>query len=284
MAVLVFFICLSGCSSTPQFDGDSAFAQLHTQVAMGPRNPGSEGHAACRAYLIRELSQWADTVLAQDFELADLPGTLTNIVGRFNPDQEARLLLCAHWDTRPWADLDPDSANWAKPIPGANDGASGVAVLLELARILHRKRPKRGVDIVFFDAEDSGTSGNPTTFCRGSAYFADHIPAPRPRYGILVDMVGDRDLDIYMEQNSLARAPHVVELIWQYAAGSSSFHRTLRHSVYDDHMSLADAGIPCALIIDFDYPYWHTLDDTPDKCSPKSLHAVGEVLTKLVYR
>jgi len=280
----MFAVCICGCASPYSFDGGNAFEYLLTQTRMGPRNPGSKGHSDCRNYLIGELSRLADTVLVQDFELPGFPGKLTNIIGRFDPVSESRLLLCAHWDTRPWSDLDPDTTARSKPIHGANDGASGVAVLLELARVLHRKRPERGVDIVFFDAEDSGLEGEPATFCRGSAYFARHIPSPVPRYGVLVDMVGDRDLDIYIEKNSLARAPHVVNLIWESARGDSAFHRAPKHAVYDDHMSLVDVGIPCAVIIDFDYPYWHTQGDTPDKCSPKSLLAVGQVLTRLVYR
>jgi Zn-dependent M28 family amino/carboxypeptidase len=276
--------CLAGCASSPQFSGSNAFEYLLDQTGMGPRHPGSEGHRACRAYIIEKLSNWSDTVLVQDFELPGFPDTLTNIVAQFNPDSDVRLLLCAHWDTRPWADLDPDSANRLKPVPGANDGASGVAILLEVTRILHEVRPSKGVDVVLFDAEDSGEYGEPTTFCRGSAYFAEHIPVPVPRYAVLVDMVGDKDLDIYMEKNSLVSAPHVVNLIWEHAKGKDSFHRAPRHAVYDDHISLMNAGIPCAAIIDFDYPHWHTLEDTPDKCSPNSLQVVGDVLLDLIYR
>lgn len=251
---------------------------------MGPRNPGSEGHGACRDFMIETLSELADTVLVQDFELVGFPGTLTNIIGRFNPKSQVRVLLCAHWDTRPWADLDPDTLNRSKPILGANDGASGVAVLLELARVLSVKKPKRGVDIVLFDAEDSGDAGSPVTFCRGSAYFAENLPIPKPRYGILLDMIGDSDLEIYVERNSLAGARHVVDLIWESAREHDTFRREPKYTVYDDHVNLINIGIPCAVIIDFDYPYWHTLEDTPDKCSPRSLWTVGTVLTALVYR
>lgn len=282
--VAVMLLGLIGCSPVPQFDGRQAYRYLLTQTAMGPRNPGSKGHTACRAYLIEELSRLADTLIVQDFEAENLPGTLTNLIARFNPQVENRMILCAHWDTRPWADLDPDPANRTTPIPGANDGASGVAVLLELARVFSSRTPQKGVDIALFDGEDSGEQGRPETFCLGSAYYAKHMLRPRAAYGVLVDMVGDADLDIYVEENSMAHARHVVELIWNCAKGNTSFHGHLKHSVYDDHMNLIGAGVPCAVIIDFDYPYWHTLEDTHDKCSSRSLKAVGDVLLRIVYR
>ena len=282
--VAAMLLGLLGCSPTPQFDGRQAYKYLLTQTAMGARNPGSKGHAACRAYLTKELSRLADTLIVQDFEAENLPHTLTNLVARFNPQAVNRMILCAHWDTRPWADMDPDPANRTTPISGANDGASGVAVLLELARVLSRRAPQKGVDIVLFDGEDSGEQGRPETFCLGSAYYAKHMLRPKPVYGVLVDMVGDEDLDIYVEENSMERARHVVDLIWNYAQGNASFHRYLKHSVHDDHINLIEAGIPCAVIIDFDYPYWHTLEDTHDKCSSRSLKAVGDVLLRMVYR
>ncbi len=282
--VLAIIAGLFGCHSSPQFDGGRSFEHLLAQTAMGPRNPGSPGHAACRAYLVEELSRLADTVLVQDFTLDGFPGGLANIVGRYNAESADRILLAAHWDTRPWADLDPDTSNRSKAILGANDGASGVAVLLEVARVLSQKRPHRGVDIVFFDVEDSGDAGRPETFCLGSVYYAAHMPKPKPMFGILVDMIGDRELDIYIERNSLAGAPHVVDLVWEHAKESKSFHRFPMYSVHDDHLSLLSVGIPCVALIDFDYPYWHTVEDTPDKCSAKSLKEVGDVLLSIAYR
>jgi glutaminyl-peptide cyclotransferase len=273
-----------GCHTSSKFDGDRSFEYLLAQTAMGPRNPGTPGHAACKAYLLKELSRVADTVLVQDFALEGFPPGLANIIGRYNPESPDRMLLSAHWDTRPWADLDPDTSNRSKAILGANDGASGVAVLLEVARVLSEKRPKRGVDIVFFDAEDSGDAGKPETFCLGSAYYAAHMVRPKPLYGILVDMIGDRDLDIYIERNSFSGAPHVIDLVWEHAKTSESFHRSVKYSVYDDHINLLNAGIPCVVLIDFDYPYWHTMEDTPDKCSAKSLKDVGDVLLSIAYR
>ncbi|MFQ5906679.1 MAG: M28 family peptidase, partial [bacterium] len=138
--------------------------------------------------------------------------------------------------------------------------------------------------IVLFDGEDSGEAGRVHSFCLGSAYYVEHMVTPKPTYGVLVDMVGDSNLDIYIEQNSMALAPRVVELILQSAQGSSSFHTSVRHSIHDDHMNLIESGIPCAAIIDFDYQYWHTLQDTPEKCSARSLKTVGEVLLRIAYR
>lgn len=268
----------------PQFDGRRAYRCLLSQTSMGARNPGSKGHAACRAYLIDKLTRLADTLIVQDFEVENLPGTLTNLIARFKPEVENRVIFCAHWDTRPWADMDPDPANRATPIPGANDGASGVAVLLELAAVLSRRPPQKGIDIALFDAEDSGEQGRPETFCLGSAYYARNMLRPKPSYGVLIDMVGDSDLDIYVEENSVVRAPQIVDLVWSSARGDASFHRYLKYSVHDDHLNLIEAGIPCAAIIDFDYPYWHTLEDTHDKCSSRSLKTVGDVLVRMVYQ
>jgi len=251
---------------------------------MGPRNPGSKGHSDCRTFLVRELSRLADTLIVQDFSVEGVPGVMSNIIARFKPEAEKRIVLCSHWDTRPWADLDPDPKNRSTPIVGANDGASGVAVLLELAGILSSAPPGKGVDIVLFDGEDSGEAGRPHSFCLGSGYYVKHMVVPRPLYGILVDMIGDSNLDIYVEQYSMALAPQVVGLILESARGSSSFHSSVRHSIHDDHLSLIESGIPCAAIIDFDYEHWHTLQDTPDKCSARSLKTVGDVLLRMVYR
>jgi Iap family predicted aminopeptidase len=285
---LIFIVLLgaflAGCTSMPEFDGRSAYRYLESQTDFGPRNPGSEGHRQCREYLKEEMSRLADTVLVQDFSIDGVPGPLTNVIAMFNTGDQNRMLLCAHWDTRPWADRDPDPANRQKPIVGADDGASGVAVLLELARVLSREAPPRGVEIVFFDAEDSGTPGKPETYCLGSAYYAKNMPGTKPAYGILLDMIGDSDLQVYVEQNSYAAAPYVVDLINSCGKGSAVFHQDPKHMLYDDHVNLIAAGIPSAVIIDFDYPYWHTLGDTPDKCSPQSLKAIGELLLKIVYR
>ncbi|MDQ7051613.1 MAG: M28 family peptidase [candidate division KSB1 bacterium] len=194
--------------------------------------------------------------------------------------------MAAHWDSRPWADQDPDSANHNKPVPGANDGASGVAVLLEIARVLKQNPPPVGVDIVLFDGEDLGSEGYPDTYAAGAQYFAQKKSVHyAPYLGILLDMIGDRELQIYREANSVRYAPAVVDLVWNYAArlGISNFYNPVRHEVFDDHVPLLNVGIPCIDLIDFDYPYWHTVHDTPDKCSPESLEKVGRVVLAVIY-
>jgi len=287
--VLALFLSLNCSKTVPTFDGERAFGYLQDQCDFGPRNPGSEGHQKIKQYLHDYLSQLTNLVSTQEFIYFDSSLKkeliLTNIIATFYPEKKERILLCAHWDTRPWADQDSVISNRTKPILGANDGASGVAVLLELANILSKAKPKFGVDIVFFDGEDSGIKGNPKHYCLGSTFFAKNLPIPKPKFGILLDMVGDKDLNIYKEEYSNTYAPEIVNLIWDKAQKLklSAFYPEVRHSVWDDHMPLILAGIPTVDIIDFDYPYWHTLQDTPDKCSPQSLETVGKLLISILY-
>lgn len=283
------FFSLTCSKTVPQFDGERAFGYLQNQCDFGPRNPGSEGHQNTKQYLFNTLGKLTNLVSTQEFLHFDSTLKkeliLSNIVASFFPEEKERVLLCAHWDTRPWADQDSVISNRTQPILGANDGASGVAVLLELANIISQKKPKFGVDIVFFDGEDYGKRGNTKDFCLGSTFFAKNLPIPKPKFGILLDMVGDKDLNIYKEQYSNTYAPEIVDLIWGKAQKLelSAFYPEVRHSVWDDHMPLILAGIPTVDIIDFDYPYWHTLQDTPDKCSPQSLETVGKLLISILY-
>ncbi|EQB62857.1 MAG: Peptidase M28 [candidate division Zixibacteria bacterium RBG-1] len=288
LALSLFFSF--NCSKTvPQFDAQRAFGYLQNQCDFGPRNPGSEAHQKTKQYLFDSLNKLTNLVSTQEFIHFDSALKkeliLTNIVATFYPEEKERILLCAHWDTRPWADQDPQVENITQPILGANDGASGVAVLLELAHILSQKKPKFGVDIVFFDGEDYGRQRDLKNFCLGSSFFAKNLPIAGPKFGILLDMVGDKDLNIYKEQYSYTYAPEIVDLIWSKAKKLelNSFHDQVRHSVWDDHMPLILAGIPTVDIIDFDYPYWHTLQDTPDKCSEQSLETVGKLLISILY-
>ncbi len=274
----------------PPFDAERAYRLLEQQVAFGPRVPGTEAHARCLQFLEDSMKVYADRVQRQSFDYTiDRTGEtvrLTNLISSFGLEAGPRILLAAHWDSRPWADRDPDSTNRKLPIPGANDGASGVAVLLEIARILKQHPPPVGVDIVFFDGEDLGTEGYSETYAAGARYFARKKDVRyNPFIGILLDMVGDSDLQIYKEINSVRYAPAVVDLVWSYAArlGIDVFINEPRHEVADDHVPLLQAGIPCIDIIDFDYPYWHTVHDTPDKCSPASLEKVGKVVLAVVY-
>jgi len=274
----------------PPFDGARAYTVLQKQCDFGPRVPGSAGHRSCRDYLVTVLRGYAAQVSTQEFihTFGQPPQSAraTNIIANFQPERGERILLCAHWDTRPWADQDPDPANHSKPILGANDGASGVAVLLEIARLIRQKPPRCGVDIVLFDAEDQGLEGAESSYARGSQHFARTVvPTFRPRFGILLDLVGDANLNIYQEHYSLNYARPVVEKVWNAAAalGVTEFIPQPGYAVYDDHVPLLQRGIPCIDIIDFDYPPWHTLADTPDKCSPASLEKVGRVVLQVLY-
>jgi len=274
----------------PRFDGGTAYDFLRKQCEFGSRVPGSAAHQQCRDYLMAALRATADQVTQQPFlhTFGRPPRSVQayNLIANFAPQNRDRILLCAHWDSRPWADQDPDPKNRNQPVPGANDGASGVAVLLTLAQILKAEKPPIGVDIVLLDAEDQGMEGDNRSYAKGSAMFAKQlVPSYRPRYGILLDMIGDSDLKIYQESYSLQYARPVVEKVWQTAEalGLDSFIAQEGYAVFDDHLPLLERGITCIDLIDFDYPSWHTVADTPDKCSPESLTQVGRVLVQLIY-
>ncbi len=279
----------------PTFDGDRAYADVVQQVEFGPRMPGSEGHDRTRQWLVETLTPLADRVLEQPFTSL-LPDSTTvegtNIVASFNldPGSGTRIMLCAHWDTRPHADRDPDPAKHRDPVPGANDGGSGVAVLLEMARLLATDAPDVGVDLVFFDLEDSGTYASDTTanvpFAIGSAAFVRDNPTYRPTFGILVDLVGDENLRIPKEGFSMRYAPRLVERVWAAAeeVGAEAFIDTPGGAIEDDHVPFLRAGIPVIDLIHQPFPAtWHTTSDTPEHVSPRSLGQVGQVLVEVVY-
>ncbi len=287
---------LAACNKEPQsltilpFDGQSAYNLLAKQCGFGPRVPDTPAHDSCRVFLVQELKKYADQTAEQTFD-EHLPGLqktvqLTNIVASFDLKATRRILLCAHWDTRPWASEDADTSKRRQPILGANDGASGVAVLLEIAKTLKSSPPPVGVDIILFDGEDAGLSGQNDTYLAGSRYFARNKAATfNPMMGILLDMVGGANLQLYKEINSVNYAGAVVDRVWNLAAqlGVTEFIPTSKHQVTDDHIPLLEAGIPVIDIIDFDYDYWHTAGDTPDKCSAASLEKVGRVVLAAVY-
>ncbi len=278
----------------PEFDGDQAFQFLLAQTNFGPRNPGSVAHQQCRDYLAAELQEYADAVNLQHFIHVGYEGNqyrMANLLSSFNLKATDRIMLAAHWDTRPMADQEIDPDKKKQPVLGANDGASGVAVLLEIARQMKLRPPPVGVDIILFDGEDFGQEGDLSNFALGARYFAKNKAAGfSPRYGILLDMVGDKQLELLQEENSLIYAPDIVEKVWSVARdlGITQFSSERQDEVFDDHVPLNQAGIRTIDIIDFDYPdetnrYWHTHEDTPDKCSAESLSAVGTVLMHVIY-
>ncbi len=294
LKLLIFGLMLLVQSTVfAQFNGDRAFDYLKKQVAFGPRNPGSAGHKACLAYLTKELRILADSVRLQTFDYQNLRNkeqfTLTNVIASFKPEQTKRIFFAAHWDTRPRADYDT-KANRHKPIPGANDGASGVAVLLEIARQLKQNPPPIGVDLILFDGEDYGEEGHLEDYFLGSRYFARHAKGYHPDFGILLDMVGDANLTLPREGYSQKYLPWLVDKVWKIAEdlGFTEFENETGSYISDDHLELIKQGIPCIDIIDFSYPapgsnYWHTLQDTPDKCSAQSLETVGQVMMEVIY-
>jgi Zn-dependent M28 family amino/carboxypeptidase len=282
---------LTGCGTggVPEFDSASAFELLEEQVDIGHRYPGSPEHKILQRYLVDRLEEYGADVSLQPFEAVLTTGdtlSLINIIGIYNRSAAKRIMLAAHYDTRPVADHDPDPANRDKPILGANDGASGVAVLLEIARLLGEHEPPVGVDIVLFDGEDYGAEGVPQDFCLGSTHFASRLRGYRPAAAIVVDLVGDADLELKLEGYSRAASPVLLGDLFDIAEelGYEQYKRKNMPAIIDDHLPLIQAGLNAVDLIDFDYEYWHTLEDTPDKCSPESLQAVGDVLMHYIWR
>lgn len=291
LAVFLFAACREKARPPQEFDGPGALGYIQTQVEFGPRIPGSEAHRRMGDWLDSLLRQRADTVIVQSWTHVTArrePLPLRNFIARFNPSAEKRLLLLAHWDSRPKADS-PRSRDSTKPVQGANDGGSGVAVLLGVADVLKRSPPTVGVDLLFVDGEDYGDfTKDSADVLIGSRYYGAHqLPGPRPLYAVLFDLVADKDLQIYQEGNSLVGAPEVVELVWQTAKDlgyGGYFIASPRHTLIDDHIELQKAGIRAIDVVDFDYPAWHTPDDTIDKVSAASLQIVGDVAVALVRR
>ena len=285
-----------GCqSNVPRFDEDHAFSYLVAQCDFGPRNPGSDGYYACLDYLITELDQSANEIILQDFSYQERrynkQYNLENIIARFNPDSEFQTVISAHWDTRPWADQEDLRQDRDQPIIGANDGASGVAILLELAKIMGENPPPIGVNLVFFDGEDLGVPGENNTYCQGSRFFAKNLPIPRPDEAINLDMVGDKQLVLPIERYSLEYHPKLVRHLWDRAKemGLDAFIGRVDYAIYDDHVPLNEiAGIPSIDLIDFKYPnsyanFWHTMNDIPENCSEESLGQVGDLMVDYIY-
>ena len=272
------------------FDGAQAFQYVEAQLAFGPRIPGTPEHQAAGSWLDSLMRERADVVVTQDWVHVSRAGDslpMRNVLGRFNPAAPSRILFLAHWDTRPKAD-GPKSSDPDAPVPGANDGGSGVAVLLGVADALRAMSPATGVDILLVDGEDYGIFAEKDDVLVGSKYFADHLPdGPTPRYAILFDLVADLNQRFPKEGNSLIGAPDVVKEVWDAARRIGYGHvfvNATGQAITDDHIPLQQAGIPAINIIDFDYPHWHTTEDTIDKISAASLQAVGDVALEMVHR
>lgn len=290
----------------PEFNADSAYAYCAAQCDFGPRTMNSEAHDRCADWIEQKFRQFGCEVQLQKADLKGYDGTTLktrNIIARANPSATTRLLVCAHYDCRPWADNDPDSTNWRKPVMGANDGASGIAVMLELARLMQNDTTLAvGVDFVCFDAEDWGTpqwtdvSDNGDSWALGAQYFADNLPKSYDvRYGVLLDMVGGQGARFFQEGVSKQYAPAIVKKIWRAArkAGyGSTFPSSDGGMITDDHVPLNQkAGIPTIDIINY-YPdcaqssfgpTWHTVTDDMNHIDPATLKAVGQTMVQVIY-
>lgn len=296
-ALLLLAACSGGSSATREFDGATAFTYLQRQVGFGYRIPGTAGHAATAAWLDSLLRQRADSVLVQSWTHVTARGDslpLRNFIARFNLKATERVLFMAHWDTRPVSD-NPAYQGAHTPVPGANDGASGVAVLLAMADALKKQPPGVGVDLLFEDGEDYGIfEKEKDDVLIGARYFAHNLPpGPKPLYAVLFDMVGDKDLRLYPEGQSLLAAPEVVQLVWTLAkeiGHGDVFIDSPPSGPYliDDHVELQKVGIRAIDVVDFNYgpsnAYWHTPADTLDKVSAQSLQVVGDVGMGLIRR
>jgi len=293
-------------STTPVFDADSAFVYVQTQVDFGPRVPNTQGHVACGDYLISQLKRFGANIHVQEMTLKAYNNDqlqCRNIIGSYNPENTKRILLFAHWDTRPYADHETDPAKQRLPIDGADDGASGVGVLLEIARQINQNNPGIGIDIIFFDGEDYGPPAFERTYypgdwwALGSQFWAKnpHIPNYKAEYGILLDMVGSKDATFYKELTSLRYAARIVEMVWT-AAKDLGYGRFFINAnggqIVDDHQYvIAGRNIPSIDIINYDTEnahgfgaHWHTHNDNMENIDPKTLKAVGQTVLEVIYK
>ncbi len=290
---MALLACGAGVRAEQEFDGTVALQYVETQVAFGPRVPNTEGHRRTGDWILGRLRATSDSVEIQSWLHGTSDGDtlyLRNFIGRFRPDAADRILYVAHWDTRPVADRSRNLGEQRLPVPGANDGASGVALLLGVADALAKRPPAFGVDLLFVDGEDFGSFPN-TDVLLGSTYFAEHLDPEtgKPLFAVVWDMVGDKDLRLPQERNSIRGAPEVVQRVWAKAdeLGYGRYFPEVEGSyIDDDHMPLLRAGIRTIDVIDFNYGpgngYWHTLEDTVDKVSAESLQIVGDVAVALL--
>ncbi len=292
--------------STPVFNADSAYAFVDKQVAFGPRVPNTKEHLACADYLAAEMRRFGAEIIVQEAEVVAFDNSVLNaknIIAQFNPERNNRILLFAHWDTRPFADHDQDASKHDVPIDGANDGASGVGVLMEIARQIGKAGHHLGIDIIFFDAEDYGQPEHldlpykDDTWCLGSQYWGKnpHKEDYFARYGILLDMVGEGGATFYQEVNSMKFAPQLNRYIWDVAheIGYDNYFKKEKGGwITDDHIYVNKyRNIPCVNIIQFNPAsqssfgtYWHTHDDNMSNVDKNTLKVVGQTVLEVIYR
>jgi hypothetical protein len=290
---------LQKVNDLPKFDAENAYKQIEAQVNFGPRNPGSKGHSETLNYFIGQFRKYADEVQFQSFSYPGYNGTslqLTNVIAKFNPAAKHRIIFCAHWDTRPRAEHAKDKSKRNEPILGANDGASGCGMLLEIARLLKNKKVNYGIDLVLFDGEDYGKENDLDNFCLGAKYFAANYKIENPpAFCVLLDLVGDKDAVFPKEVNSEKYAPEVVQMIWGIATrlNSNVFSQAEGGAIYDDHIPLNQAGLITVDIIDSELVgadtgverrnYWHSEFDDMRNIGKGTLQQLGDVLTYLIY-
>jgi glutaminyl-peptide cyclotransferase len=272
------------------FDGAAALGYVRAQVEFGPRIPGTPAHRAAGDWLVRELRARADTVIVQEWTHTTADGKrlpMRNILARFGPTAPRRVLYLAHWDSRPVADRESDPAKAALGVLGANDGGSGVAILLGVADALRRTPSTTGVDLLFVDGEDWGSFDTNTDVLIGSRYFAEQLPEPgyAPLFGVLFDMVGDANPRFEQESHSIRGAPEVVQRVWSTAQrmGHGAIFTNREYGpITDDHVPLIEKGLRVIDVIDLDFPWHHTAEDTLDKVSQSTLQIVGDVAVTLI--
>jgi Zn-dependent M28 family amino/carboxypeptidase len=316
LLVSIALVAIAGCKSQQQnssssassesataatavdFSGDNAYNLVKQQCDFGPRVPGTTAHSKCAEWLEQSLRQYCDSTIVQEAQVTTFDNkklNIKNLIGIINPDANNRILMLAHWDCRPWADNDPDQAKHNEPVMGANDAASGTAVLLELARLMSEKKPTVGVDILLVDAEDWGTNDVEESWALGTQFWAEHPHQEgySPRFGILLDMVGAKGAKFSKEMMSMQYAPSVVNEVWDMAQQSgfgNYFDNKLGGAITDDHVVVNHMGIKCIDIIDMRpdngtgfFDGWHTTGDTIDKIDPTVLKVVGQTVANVIY-
>ncbi|MGQ0649246.1 MAG: M28 family peptidase [Gemmatimonadaceae bacterium] len=294
-AMVLLAACQRGAANPAPgpFDGVQALDYVRQQLAFGPRVPGTEAHRKGGDWITSMMKQRSDTVVEQRWMHVTASGDslpMRNIFARYRPDLADRILYVAHWDSRPISEMASDPAQRKLPVPGANDGASGVALLIALGDLLTKTPPSVGVDFLFTDGEDYGDFGPPEVdVLLGAKYFAEHLPSPeyRPLFGILFDMIGDRDLMLGKEGHSVDKAGDVVDRVWR-VAGELGYGQYFTPGnigpVTDDHVPLLAKGLPVIDVIDLGFPWHHTPEDTIDKVSSVSLKIVGDVAWAMLRR